>query len=155
MTCMKTLSISNTRWERTNSYHRPWRIRGKTGLQSFKQTQAFPPTKYALFFLRWKKKISAWVRWWTHRTSIGLFCPHKMNWYWWKPNAQLTSWYLWWSLAMEYLHSSSHIASDLTQRSTSNGGGSVALDWKGNCWKTLSQATGLHHATQAGEPSHG
>ena len=47
----------------------------KLNCKAFEQTQASPLTKHALVFLR---KILARIRCSTHRTTIGLLCPHIM-----------------------------------------------------------------------------
>ena len=77
--------------------------------------------------------------------------------YWWKPHIQFISWSLEWSLAigMLYLHLSSHMASESTQRPTSSAWRYVALNWEGGCWKTMSNNRTLHYATQLRECSLG
>ena len=42
------------------------------------------------------RKISVGIRWQTHGTTIGLFCPHKMYRFRGKPNTQSTLWCLGW-----------------------------------------------------------
>ena len=126
----KTFGISHTKWERTNFYNRPWRTRGKSIFQNFWTNSNVPSNQM--------RKLSVRIRWWPHRTTVGLLCHHKMYRYWCKQNTQSTSWcyasihFLTWPLTQ---HRGLHQVPERI---------SAALDWKDSCWKILHLAKGLH-----------
>ena len=86
-------------------YHRPWRIKKNTAMQSF-----WKKTNSRIFFnwtcsgcsLIWK--IPSRTRW-TNSTIIGFLSQNPMYWYWWKPNPDSTKWCLGWSHATWHLTS--------------------------------------------------
>ena len=107
---MKTFGISHTRRERVNFNHRLWNARIKIALQSFWINSSIPSNRICFGFSQ-VRKISARIRCWTHRTTVGLLWPRKLNWLWWKRNTQSPSKCLGRSLATMKLcvHSSFHM----------------------------------------------
>ena len=148
---MKTFGISHRREIPVFFfYHRPWRKRRKATLQSF-WTNASIPSNQTCFGFSQMRKFSARIRWWTNRTTISSFCPHKIYRYWPKPNIQFTSWCLRWSLTMVtlYFHSSSHTNS--RWRPTWNAWRRCCCFWLRG-WLLEDHTSGnriLHHVTQA------
>ena len=49
----------------------PWKTRGKTALQSFRTNLKISSNRTYFDFSK-PRKISAGIRWWTHRTTVGL-----------------------------------------------------------------------------------
>ena len=72
--CMTTFGIFQTRWERTNFSHWPWRTNGKYTLRNF-STKSNILSKWTFFSFSPTRTISPR---WTCRTTIDLLYPHSM-----------------------------------------------------------------------------
>ena len=75
---MKIFSLSVTRRERANSYHRPWKTRVKTPQQSF-WTHESILSNWICFEHSKTWNVLARIRWWTHWTIVGVLCPIVMK----------------------------------------------------------------------------
>ena len=143
---MKTFSISHTRRERSNLYHRPWTTRGKIALQSFStNTYIFPNRTYFAFFFNEKFFLTGSNSELTEQPLVGSVTTkctdpnenqtprahhgfggsHKQ--YWCYASIHFPTWY-------QIQHGGLHQVPE---------GESVALDWEVGYWKTLHLATGL------------
>ena len=148
---MKTLLISHTRCERSIFFHRPWKKRRKTILQSF-STHSNISNQTCFGFSQNLPGSDSKL---TEKPQA--YSVPTMSWLRWKLNIQPTSWCFEWSLAMVmwWLHLSFHIASDSMQRPTlSTWIRLYCSELSG--WLLEDSAFGkrtLLHSTQAGEPN--
>ena len=58
-------------------YYRPWNTREKTVLQSLRINLSIRFNRTCFTFSQMRKN-STKIRWWTHRTTVDLHCPHEM-----------------------------------------------------------------------------
>ena len=133
---------------RANFYHRSWRTREKTLLQSF-STNSSIPSNQTSFGFSLMRKISVRIRWWTHKNQ--LVCslssqdiPIVMK---SKPLIHI--------MVFKVINSNGNLMPQFIPYSPRLNTEVYIkyLDQKRGYWETISSNRTLCHATQSGEPS--